>query len=167
MGFKTQYGAEAMLENVQQWQEEGLIELEDAVVASSGPSGEVQIEQTHKKDRKPIVRGGGTGLLAGLLLGGPILGLAGGVVAGAIARSFKDYGLDDDFVQEVSQWVRPQTSALFLLVKEGKTDEVLEKLRPHGALVLTTTLAPEQEKRLRTALAEEEFTNYKQKGEQK
>ena len=157
LGFKNQYGAEAMLEDIQKWQEEGLIELEDAVIASRSVGGDVQIEQTHKQGGRFALRGGGAGLLAGLLLGGPILGLVGGIAAGGMAAALKDYGLDDAFVKEVSQWVQPETSALFLLVKEAKADEVLEKLRPHGAIVLTTTLAPEQEKRLRQALAEEEY----------
>ena len=156
LGFKNQYGAEAMLEDIQKWQEEGLMELEDAVIASRGPGVDVQIEQTHKQGGRFALRGGGAGLLAGLLLGGPILGLAAGVAAGGIAGALKDYGLDDTFVNEVSQWVQPRTSALFLLVKEAKGDEVLEKLRPFGAIVLSTTLAPEQEERLRQALAEEE-----------
>jgi uncharacterized membrane protein len=157
LGFKNQYGAEAMLNDLQKWQEEGLIELEDAVIASSGPGGKVQIEQTHKEGGKFTLRGGGAGLLAGLLLGGPILGLVGGAATGAISSSLKDYGLDDDFVEEVSKWVRHDTSALFLLVKEAKANEVLERLRPFEAIILTTTLPHEGEERLREALAEEEF----------
>jgi len=85
------------------------------------------------------------------------VGLVGGLAAGGIAGALKDYGLDDSFIKEVSQWVQPETSALFLLVKEAKADEVLEELRSHEASVLTTTLAPEQEKRLRQTLAEEEY----------
>lgn len=157
LGFEGQYGAEAMLDDLRKWQEEGLIELEDAVLASRGPGTHIEIEQTHKKSRKPIAKGGGAGLLAGLLLGGPILGLAAGVVAGSIARGMEDYGLDDNFVKQVSEWVRPNTSALFLLVKEANADEVLERLRPTQAIVLNTTLAPEAEARLRRALAEEEY----------
>jgi len=157
LGFKNQYGAEAMLEDMQKWQEDGLIELEDAVIASRGVGGDVQIEQTHKQGGRFALRGGGAGLLAGLLLGGPIVGLVGGLAVGGIAGALKDYGLDDGFVKKVSEWVRPETSALFLLVKEAKADEVLERLRPYGATVLTTTLAPEQEKRLRQTLADEEY----------
>jgi uncharacterized membrane protein len=85
------------------------------------------------------------------------LGLVAGAAAGGIAAALKDYGLDDTFVEEVSQWVQPETSALFLLVKEAKGEEVLEKLRPFGAVVLSTTLAPEQEERLQQALAKEEY----------
>jgi uncharacterized membrane protein len=157
LGFEGQYGAETMLDNLKQWQEEGLIELEDAVLASRGEGKEVEIEQTHKKSRKPLVKGGGAGLLAGMLLGGPILGLAAGVAAGGISRARKDYGLDDEFVKEASEWVRPNKSALFLLVKQANAEEVLERLRPTQAVVLSTTLAPEAEKRLREALAEEEL----------
>jgi len=157
LGFKYQFGAEAMLDDLNKWQEEGLIELEDAVIVSRGVGKDIELEQTHKKSRKPIVKGGGIGLLAGLLLGGPILGLAVGAAAGGISRAKEDYGLDDDFVEEVSAWVRPNTSALFLLVKEAKADEVLERLRPTEAIVLTTTLAPEAEERLRQSLAEEEY----------
>ena len=157
LGFKNQYGAEVLLEDIQKWQQEALIELEDAVIATRSPGSDVQIEQTHKQGGRFALRGGGAGLLAGLLLGGPILGLVGGVAAGGIAGALKDYGLDDTFVKEVSQWVQPETSALFLLVKEAKADEVIEKLRPFGAVVLSTTLAPEREERLRQALAKEEY----------
>jgi uncharacterized membrane protein len=157
LGFKNQFGAEAMLDDLRKWQEEGLIELEDAVIVSRGAGTDIELEQTHKKSRKPIAKGGGVGLLAGLLLGGPILGLAAGAAVGSISRGMKDYGLDDDFVEEVSAWVRPNTSALFLLVKEAKADEVLERLRPTEAIVLTSTLAPEAEERLRQSLAEEEY----------
>jgi len=157
LGFDGQQGAEAMLDNLKHWQEEGLIELEDAVLASRGEGSDVEIEQTHKKSRKPLVKGGGAGLLAGLLLGGPILGLAAGVAAGGISRARKDYGLDDDFVKEASEWVRPNKSALFLLIKQANAEEVLERLRPTQAVVLSTTLAPEAEQRLREALAEEEY----------
>jgi uncharacterized membrane protein len=157
LGFKNQFGAEGLLGDLLKWQEEGLIELEDAVIASRGEGAHIEIEQTHRKSRKPIATGGGVGLLAGLLLGGPILGLAAGVAAGSISRGMKDYGLDDDFVTQTSEWVRPNTSALFLLVKEAKAEEVLERLRPTGAIVLNTTLAPEAEERLRRSLAEEEY----------
>jgi uncharacterized membrane protein len=117
----------------------------------------VEIQQTHKEGGKFTLRGGGAGLLAGLLLGGPILGFVGGAAAGAIAGALKDYGLDDGFIEEVSKWVQPNTSALFVLVNEVNADAVLDKLRPFEAVVLTTTLPQAGEQRLREALAEEQF----------
>jgi uncharacterized membrane protein len=161
LGFENQYGAEAMLDNVQKWQEEGLIEVEDAVLVLAGPDGKAEIQETHRSEGgKFALRGGGVGLVAGALLGGPILGLVAGVTAGAIKGKRKDkgYGLEDDFVQAASGWVRPETSALFLLVKQADAEQMRAKLQPFKAAVLTTTLAPEQEKRLRQALAEEEYS---------
>lgn len=157
LGFELEYGAEGMLNDLQKWHEEGLIELEDAAIATSTPDGTIQIKQTHKKDDHFALKGGGAGLLAGLLLGGPVLGLIAGATVGAIRGSMKDYGIEDDFIEDVSKWVQPNTSALFLLVKEAKADALLEKLRPFKAIILTTTLPQDGEDRLRDALADEEF----------
>lgn len=157
LGFELEYGAEGMLNDIQKWHEEGLVELEDAAIATSTPDGTIQIKQTHKKDDQFALKGGGVGLLAGLLLGGPVLGLIAGATVGAIKGSLKDYGIEDGFIEDVSKWVQPNTSALFLLVKEAKADELLERLRPFKAIILTTTLPQEGEDRLREALADEEF----------
>lgn len=155
LGFETQDAAKIWLEDFERMQDEGLVALEDAVVASRGLGSHVEIQQTHSVTGKYAARGTGIGLLAGLLLGGPIGGLVGGAAIGAIAGGLKDYGLDDKFVKEVSEWLRPNSSALFLLVKEAKAEEVLEQLKPLKAKVLTTTLTEEGEKRLRETLAEE------------
>ena len=160
LGFDTQYGAEAMLDDVYKWQVEGLIEVEDAVIAFAGPSGEVEIQETHRSEKgKFALRGGGVGLLAGALLGGPILGVVAGVAVGALKGRSKDkkLGLDDEFVDEVSGWVHANRSALFLLVKQANAEELRVRLRPLKATILSTTLAPEQEQDLRQALAEEEY----------
>ena len=152
-GFDDRYAAAATLEDFNAMQEEGLIEIEDAVVASRGDGSTVDFEQTRPLTGKFAGRGGGVGLLAGLLVGGPILGLVLGASIGAITGKLKDYGIDDKFVQQTSEWVRPNTSALFLLVKEAKADQVLERLRSLSAKVLTTTLPEEAEKRLKETLA--------------
>lgn len=159
LGFENEFGAEAMLDSVHRWQEEGLIEVEDAVIASAGPSGNVEIQQTHRSEKGKLVLGGGVGLVVGTLLGGPILGLVAGVTAGALKGRAKDkeFGLDDDFVRSVSGWVHAERSALFLLVKQANAEQLRVKLRPLKATILSTTLAPEQEQNLRRALAEEEY----------
>jgi uncharacterized membrane protein len=160
LGFDDQSGAEAMLNDLNRWQEEGIIEIEDAVIASAGPDGTVKIQETHRSEKgKFAVRGGGVGLVAGVLLGGPILGLVAGVTAGVLKGKKKDkaYGLDDDFVEGASAWVRAGHSALFLLVKQADAEQLEIKLRPLRAKILSTSLEPERERRLRQALAEEEY----------
>lgn len=155
LGFGEEQGAETMLDYLGEMQKEGLIELEDAVIASRGPGTNVDIRQMHSKTGKFALRGSGIGLLAGLLLGGPIGGLIGGAAIGGITGALKDHGLDDSFVEEVSGWVRPNTSALFLLIEEARGEEVLPRLQSLNARVLTTTLPEEAEKRLRESLATE------------
>ncbi len=159
LGFENPYGAEAMLDDVRKWQAQGLIEIEDAVVASAGPGGSIDIQQTHRSQKTRFaLRGGGIGLLAGALSGGSILGLVAGVTAGILQdrRREMDCGLANDFVQAASQWVDPDRSALFLLVEEANVAKLRAKLKPVRAKLLSTTLAPEQELALRRALAEQE-----------
>jgi uncharacterized membrane protein len=161
LGFENPYGAEAMLDDVYKWQKQGWIEIEDAVVVCVGIGDTIDVQQTHRSEKsKFALRGGGVGLLAGALLGGPVLGLVAGVAAGVLKGRGKEKefaGLDADFVEAASQWVRSDRSALFLLVKQADIGRLQAHLRPLKAKVLTTTLSPEQEKKLRQALAEEEY----------
>jgi uncharacterized membrane protein len=155
LAFEGEHTAENMLVNFQQMEEEGLLEMEDVVTASRGQGDHVAIKQTHSETGRFTLRGGGIGLAAGLLLGGPIGGLVAGTVVGAIAGSLKDYGIDDHFIDELKAYLRPDTSALFLLGEAREAEKVLERLLPFQAKVLKTSLTKEQEKRLRDTLAEE------------
>jgi len=152
LGFEHQYGAEGMYEEIEKFEQDGLITLEDAVIASRGVGLNVEIKQARKQEGKAALKGGGVGLLAGLLLGGPILGAAAGAGIAAIARSVKDSGLDDKFIDEVTDGLTPESSALFLLVKEANAEELQGKLDQFEAKLLTTTLDPDREEALREML---------------
>jgi uncharacterized membrane protein len=156
LGFEGESTAEGMLSNIMEMQERGLVTIEDAVVATRGPGTNVEVKQTRSVTGKYAVRGTGAGLLAGLLLGGPIGGLVAGAAIGAITGALKDQGIDDKFINEVSQALRPNSSALFLMGKAEDPDKFYEEMRPFKAVVATTTLSEEKEKRLKEALAEEE-----------
>ena len=149
LGFESKYGAEGMLEEFDKFEKEGLITLEDAVTASRGPDTDVEIKQARPKTGQKALKGSGIGLLAGLLLGGPVLGVAAGAGIGAIVGSARDFGLDDKFVKGITESLKPNCSALFLLVKEAKAEEFQGKLNQFEARVLTTSLPPDKEKVLR------------------
>ena len=138
LGFDREFGAEGALEQILQWEQEGVIELEDAIQASRGTGTNIDIKQAKKQGGKSTLKGSGVGLLAGLLLGGPILGVAAGAGIGAITKSLK-----------------PESSALFLLVKQAKTDELEDKLHQFEGRVLTTSLPPEREAALRKMIDNE------------
>jgi uncharacterized membrane protein len=148
--------AEGFLETVQEWQENGLVEIEDAVIALRGVGTDIKIKQTESLTGKYALGGSGIGLLAGLLLGGPIGGLIGGAAIGAISGKMKDFGIDDKFIKEISAGLVPNSSALFLLGRSTDPEKFLEQVRPYKAFVATTTLGDEQEKALKKALEREE-----------
>jgi len=154
LGFDHQYGAEGMLEHLDKLQQEGLITLEDAVLAARGIGGQVTIKQAKSQTGKTALKGSGFGLLAGLLLGGPILAAAAGAGIGAIVGSLRDFGLDDQFVEGISNSLKPESSALFLLVKEANTEELQGKFANYEAWVITTSLSPDEQKALQKFLEE-------------
>lgn len=155
-----EFMAEGMLETISKLEEDELVTVEDAVIAHRGVDDTVHLKQTHSVKGKYTLRGSGAGFLVGLLLGGPIGGLVAGAAAGAITGSMKDYGIDDDFIEEISNGLGPNSSALFLMVDEV-APENLEKvdavLRTFKANVVKTTLSDENEAKLRQIFAKEEF----------
>jgi uncharacterized membrane protein len=170
-------GAEAMLENVNTWAKEGWLKVEDAVVVTrgagsttptmpvsagnteqpqsvmiQGSQGDLEIKQTRKHAGKFALGGSGIGFLAGMLLGGPIGGLVVGATVGGITGAMKDFGIDDKFIRQVSEGVRPGTSALFLMTSGGDPEKLLPEIREHKARLLSSTLPAEQAEALRQAL---------------
>jgi uncharacterized membrane protein len=152
IGFDNEFEADALLDKLEAWQTEGLIELEDAVRARRGVTDHVEIRQTTKLTGKYATRGAAAGILAGFLVGGPIGGLAAGAAVGGIWGKMKDVGIDDKFIQETAGWLGPQTSMVFLLVKQANAEELLPRLKSfEQAHVLSTTLDPAAQQRLQDA----------------
>jgi uncharacterized membrane protein len=104
--------------------------------------------------------GGLVGLLFLNPLAGMVIGAGVGAGTGALAGRLSDYGIDDDFIRSLGGTIKPDTSALFLLVRKVTADKVLERLRAEGIRgeVLKTSLSNEQEGALRKALSEAETT---------
>jgi uncharacterized membrane protein len=148
LGFDGEGTAEGMLDNFKDMQARGLIQLEDAVVAARGQSTEVHVQQSDSRRGRYALAGGGIGLLAGFLIGGPI----GGAAVGAIIGALKDRGVDDGFVRQVGQLLKPDSSAIFLLVQDADGPKVIEELKPFKATVVHTTLTADQERVLRDTL---------------
>lgn len=156
LGFEGRETAKGWLNDLEKMAEEGHLEILDAVLVSRGVGDHVQMKQTTKLTGKYAKRGTGIGFLAGLLLGGPILGAAGGAAVGAITGSMKDVGIDDQFIADIAQGIGPNSSMLFLMT-ENADEKVMDYLKHFKARVLTTTLPPEEETRLQKLLETEEY----------
>jgi len=122
-----------------------LIGIEDAAVAVKDESGKVKIRQTLESAAKggSIASGGLWGVLVGLLFGGPLLGaLAGAGIAAILGRKI-DVGIDNTFINDVSENLSTGDSALFLLVKDTPVDTLTETLNAQGGRMYYTSLDDE------------------------
>lgn len=159
VAFDTAAEAHALRKRLGRLEDENLVELEDAVVVSRTPSGEVELQQAGNLAARGAVSGTFWGALVGLLFGVPLIGLVGGAAAGALSGALVDHGIDDDFMTELGETLAPGTAALFVLVDTdapGDVDDVIEAIGAHGGQVLRTTLSPADEARLRAALDDRE-----------
>lgn len=157
LAFEGEETAKGMLKDVLKLEEQGKIEVLDAVVVSRGVGKHVNIKQTQSAKGKYAKRGTGIGFLAGLLLGGPILGAAGGAAVGAITGSMKDVGINDAFIEQISAGLGQNTSAIFLMTQNADMEAVESYLKPFKAHVLSTTLPTGEEAKLKKLLSEEQF----------
>lgn len=155
LGFEGEATAAEVLNNILDWQEHGILKLEDAVIASRGYGAQVDIRQTKTMTGKYALKGSGIGLLAGILLGGPVGGLVVGAAAGAVAGKRKDIGIDDHIIKQVSDELRPDTSMLFLLGKAQDPKRLSDALSTLDAVVVTSTLTGQQQENLMRLLGGE------------
>jgi uncharacterized membrane protein len=82
------------------------------------------------------------------------LGAGFGAASGALAGKLSDYGINDDFIKELGSTIKPNSSALFLLVQKVTADKVLARMAGYKGRVLKTSLPDDREKRLREALGD-------------
>jgi uncharacterized membrane protein len=156
LAFETEDGAERMRDRLAGLQREHLITLQDAAVVKRNLDGKVKVKQASSLVGAGALGGGFWGMLIGLLFFAPWLGLAVGAVTGALAGKFSDIGVDDNFIREVGNTIRPGNSALFLLISDITPDRVLDELKDfRGAKVIRTSLSKEQEARLKDAFGAE------------
>jgi uncharacterized membrane protein len=104
---------------------EYLVEIADAVVATADKDRNIKLDQMVNMWTAGATGGAFWGLLAGLIFFNPLLGLAVGAGAGAISGGLSDYGIDDDFMKEVSGALQPGQAALFMMMRADASDRVI------------------------------------------
>jgi uncharacterized membrane protein len=149
--FSNEKGASEMDETIQRLKKEQLITLDDAAIVVRNHDGKVKVKQAVNLVGAGAFGGAFWGMLIGLLFWMPWLGLAIGAITGAISGKLSDYGINDDFINEVSQTIEPGGSALFMLVSNWTEDKVLDQLSKFNAKVVRTSLSEEDESKLKAA----------------
>jgi uncharacterized membrane protein len=129
-----------------------LIDLEDAVVVVRDEQGRVKLRQLYNLTAAGAVSGGFWGALVGLIFLNPLFGMAIGAAAGAISGALRDVGIDDNFMRELGETLKPGTAALCVLIRQMTPDKVVAELKKFGGTLIQTNLCNENEAKLRAAL---------------
>lgn len=152
VAYPNEFQAEEVRLRLLKMQQEYLVDLEDAVIAVRKEDGKIKLLQLHNLTGAGAVSGGFWGLLIGLLFMNPLLGAAVGAGAGAISGALADVGINDEFMKQLGQNLKPGGSMLFILFRSITLDKALQELKGTGGTIIQTSLSHEDEQRLRDAM---------------
>ena len=153
VGYDDVFKAHEVRLKLARMQKDFLIDLEDAVVAVKDDKGKVKLHQAVNLTAAGTVSGGFWGTLIGLIFLNPLLGFAVGAASGAVSGALTDIGINDKFMKDLASTMKPNSSALFVLVKSSTPDKVLDEIKGTGGKILQTSLSHEDEAKLAAALA--------------
>jgi uncharacterized membrane protein len=162
VSYPDVYRAGEVCVALQRLQREFLIEMEDAAYVTRERDGKIKLHQTQPMTALATgigaTRGTIWGGLIGLLFMQPLLGMAAGAAVGAatgaIAGRMADSGIPDRFMKDIAGKLQPGTSMLFVLIRKVTWEKVLPHVSQYGGTVMHSSLTPEAEARLQSALTE-------------
>ena len=140
-------------ESLRSIEKQGLLSLDDSAVIVKDEAGKIHVK--NQTDRGVVVGAVGGGML-GVLIGSiffPFAGFIGGALAGAVVGKMADLGVDQKFVHEVGAALKPDSSAIFIMVREANATAAIAALKPYQGKVYHTSLPGETEQELRDILA--------------
>ena len=154
IGFQDEHTAFDMRAALAKLQKEYLIDMEDVVVVTRNEKGKVKLHQATNLTAAGAAGGTFWGMLIGMIFLNPLLGAAIGAGSGAISGSLQDVGIDDKFMKDLGGTLKPETSALFVLVRKSTADKVLERLEAFKGkgTILKTSLSKDNEDELKAVL---------------
>ena len=169
IGFEGKHRAAEVLEQLEVLNENWVIDLKDAVAVYRTDDGRLRVDKSAQPTTREGAFGGAVlGGLIGALLAAPftgglsvaaaagavgtgaaIMGTTGAAIGAVDAQDYKeDYGISEDFVNQVGGMVQPGQSAVFVLARAADPQAVAEQFRGYGGTVLRTTLPADKAARL-------------------
>jgi uncharacterized membrane protein len=154
--FPTADGADGALVELGKLVKLQLIKVEDAATVTwAAGKKKPKTHQAVNLTGAGAMSGAFWGMLFGLIFLVPFFGLAIGAAMGALSGHFKDYGIDDTFIESVRSKVTEGTSALFVLSSDAVQDKVVAEFKGFDGELIQSNLSAEQEAKLREAFGEE------------
>ena len=175
VGFKKDmYRASEVLNELMGLNDDWVVDLHDAVAVYRDYSGKLRVDQSFQMTTGegaawggfwglligatlaiPFTAGASAAAAAGAVAAGALGGTAIGAGAGAVdASSWKDeFGIPEDFVQQVGTMVQPGDSAIYAILRVGSPDVVANRFRGYGGTILRTTLSRDQQAKVENVLS--------------
>ena len=151
--FEDPEEAQQVLEALREEEHDHQISLDDTAVVVKGEDGTVEVDNEVDRGIKIGAIGGGLlGLLIGFLIGGPLVSLALGAIAGALGGDLANLGIDQRFINDVTEDLAPGSSALFLMARDADPEAIAAALEPFEGKVYYSYLPEETEAQLREIL---------------
>ena len=154
IGYPDQGTAEQARATVRELEADLVIQAEQVAAISRDLEGKYHVQTSHGG----ASAGGGAwwggfwGFLFGLLFFIPFAGLALGAGMGALFGHFGQKGIDKAFQEQVREYLKPGTSALFMVIDQVTPDKAIAALQQYGGTVIRTSLSDEDTKKLEEAL---------------
>jgi uncharacterized membrane protein len=154
IGYPDQTTAEQARNTVGQLESELIIQADQVAAISRDMEGKYHVHTTHGGGSAGggAVWGGFWGLLFGLLFFVPFAGWAVGAGLGALFGHLGKKGIDQAFQQQVRDYLKPGTSALFMVIEKATPDKAIAALEQYGGTVIKTSLSEEDTRKLQEAL---------------
>ena len=151
IAYPDQGTAEEARQTVQEFASDLDIQADQVAVVSRDAAGKYHTTTTHGASAHGrAVWAGFWVVLFGLLFTIPIVGLAVGV--GALLEHHGKHAIDRQFQQQVRDYLKPGTSALFLISEHMTEEKAITALEQYHGTVIKTSLSDEDAAKLQEAL---------------
>jgi uncharacterized membrane protein len=154
IAFDSEEKAEEVRTKILEMQQEYLIDIGDAVIATRNDKGRIKLNQLFHTTGAGALSGAFWGMLIGWIFLLPFVGAAVGAAGGALGGALTDVGISDNQMKQAAQdALQPGKAGLFLLIRKMTTDKVLADLKGVGGTVIRTSFDHAKENALKEALA--------------
>ena len=117
-----------VLDGVDAARETGQINVEDVAMVYKTDKGKVKIQQTADATAgKGAIKGGGLGLLVGIVAAPLVPAVALGAGIGALVGKARDRGISDDLIKQAGEAIDTYGAVVFVLADQANT-QVISKL---------------------------------------
>lgn len=152
----SEHHARMAFEEIEGLAKDGKLAVQSETIVIKDNTGKVRIRKTSEWSAKSGARWGSFwGLLIGIIFAGPLLGLLGGLGLGALLGGKKTQPIDRDFMKNLSEGLKPNEAALFLLIDEGDA-ATLAHLKSYDATLYTTILTDDVREAIDNATKQDE-----------